>query len=93
MDLHERAKAGQELMARPYSRVVVMHLTLILGAFLMAAFRDLRPGFVLLVALKVFVDLRAHLRENNKRSGSSGARGLESGGEENRSSDGDFGER
>lgn len=53
----------QQLMGQPYGRVVVLHLTILGGAFLMAALRSPTAGLVLLVVLKIVLDLRAHLRE------------------------------
>jgi hypothetical protein len=54
------------LMGQPYARVVVLHLTIIFGGFVMMALGSPRAGLVLLVALKVAMDLRAHLRERDK---------------------------
>lgn len=54
------------LMQQPYGRVVVLHLTILLGGFLMMALRSPVVGLVLLVALKIALDLRAHLRERRK---------------------------
>lgn len=53
-----------ELMHRPYGRVVVLHATLIGGAFLLAALESPMLPLALLVALKTMVDLRGHLREH-----------------------------
>jgi hypothetical protein len=55
----------KQLMMQPYARVVVLHLTIIFGGFVMMALGSPRAGLVLLVALKVAVDLRAHLRERD----------------------------
>ena len=54
------------LMGQPYARVVVLHLTIIFGGFIMMALGSPRAGLVLLVALKVAMDLRAHLRERDR---------------------------
>lgn len=60
------AEAGN-LMMQPYKRIIVMHLTIIAGAFLMfgaqmAGFSG--AGFIaVLVVLKLVVDLRAHYKE------------------------------
>jgi len=54
----------QQLMQQPYSRVVVLHLTILLGGFLVMALRLPVVGAFLLVVLKIGVDLRAHLREH-----------------------------
>jgi hypothetical protein len=64
-DEYRRAPLPQ-LMAQPYGRVAVLHLTILGGAFLMAALRSPTAGLVLLVVLKIGLDLRAHLREREK---------------------------
>lgn len=58
-----RATTADEQMTRPYGRVVVLHLTVLFGAWVVAALGS--PLFVLalLVALKTALDLGAHLRE------------------------------
>lgn len=54
------------LMAQPYGRIVVLHLTILLGGFLMMALKSPTIGLVLLVVLKILLDLRAHLAERAK---------------------------
>ncbi len=54
------------LMQQPYGRVVVLHLTLLLGGFLMMALHSPVVGLALLVVLKTALDVRAHLRERTK---------------------------
>ena len=49
-----------EQMSKPYARVVVMHLTIILGGFMMLALKLQSGALVLLVLLKIGVDLSAH---------------------------------
>jgi hypothetical protein len=56
------------LMRQPYGRVVVMHLTILLGAFLIAALKTPSVALVLLVVLKVVLDVRSHLHERRKFS-------------------------
>lgn len=55
-----------ELMGQPYSRVVLLHVTIIIGGFL-ASFLS-SPAFALLflILLKTFIDIQAHLREHKK---------------------------
>lgn len=55
-----------KLMSAPYRRVVVMHVTIIAGGFLLAAFGSTAPALALLVVLKTGIDLRAHLQERRK---------------------------
>jgi hypothetical protein len=49
------------LMGAPYGRVVVLHITIIIGAFLIAFLGSPVVGLFLLVALKIFIDIKAHL--------------------------------
>ncbi len=51
-------------MARPYGRVVVLHLTIILGGVLVAAVGQPIALLVLLVVLKTALDLALHLRSH-----------------------------
>lgn len=59
--------APNELMARPYTRVFVLHATLILGAFLVMALGEPMAALLLFVLLKTGVDLAAHLRAHRSR--------------------------
>lgn len=54
------------LMQQPYGRVVVLHLTILLGGFLMMTLHSPVVGLALLVVLKTALDVRAHLRERTK---------------------------
>ena len=53
-----------ELMAAPYRRVIVMHLTIIFGGFLTLALHLDKAAFYLMVAMKTVMDLGAHTRKN-----------------------------
>lgn len=53
-------------MQLPYNRVLVLHLTIIFGAFPVMALGSPIWGLVLLVVLKTAMDLRAHLREHGR---------------------------
>lgn len=55
-----------ELMSKPYVRIVVMHLSLLLGAFAAVMLGVNVVVLALLVVLKTGVDLAAHLREHRK---------------------------
>jgi hypothetical protein len=57
----------KELMARPYGRVAVLHVTLVLGAGLMLGLGEPVIGLALFVLLKTVVDLRAHVRSHQPR--------------------------
>lgn len=52
-----------QLMFRPYGRIVVLHLTVLLGGFLVTALGSPTAAIVLLVGLKTAIDLGAHLKE------------------------------
>ncbi|MCU0769871.1 MAG: DUF6498-containing protein [Burkholderiaceae bacterium] len=49
----------KELMGAPYGRIMVLHVSLIAGAFLLQAFKSPVAGVLLLVALKLAYDLMA----------------------------------
>ena len=57
-----------QLMAQPYGRIVVLHLAIIGGGFLVMALHSPALGLLLLVGLKTLLDLAAHLRERVKFS-------------------------
>lgn len=59
----DRVTAGA-LMAAPYGRVVVLHVTIIFGGFAVAASGAPVAALALLVALKIAVDLAAHVAEH-----------------------------
>lgn len=61
-----RSAALPVLMQQPYSRVVVLHLAILGGGFLMGALGSPAAGLVLLVLLKIAADVRGHLRERQK---------------------------
>lgn len=55
-----------ELMQRPYGRIVVMHVTVIVGAALVDWLSSPVPMLVFLVVVKTVVDLRMHERERRR---------------------------
>lgn len=55
---------AMELMFAPYGRVVILHVTILFGAFAVALFGARLLPLVILVALKTVVDLGFHLREH-----------------------------
>jgi len=57
-----------ELMAKPYGRVVVLHLAIILGGFGAAALGSPVWALVLLLVLKIGLDLKAHLKEHSPKA-------------------------
>lgn len=52
------------LMFRPYGRVMVLHVVILLGGFLVQLIGSPVPALALLVVLKTGLDLGAHLREH-----------------------------
>ncbi len=56
------------LLFQPYGRVVVLHLTILVGAFLISKMGTPVVGLLLLVVLKTGLDAFAHLRERRKFS-------------------------
>jgi len=55
-----------QLMSQPYARVIVLHVTILVGGFLVQLAGAPLPALLLLVALKTAIDLRAHLAERAK---------------------------
>ncbi len=54
------------VMQEPYGRVVLLHVTIIFGGFLVMLMGSPVAGLLLLVALKTGMDIRAHLRQHEK---------------------------
>jgi len=55
-----------KLMGSPYSRIVVMHIAIIVGAFLTFAVGSPVALLVVLIVLKTVLDVKLHLREHTK---------------------------
>ena len=62
-------RTARELMAQPYGRVVVLHVTLVVGGFLVLGTGGATAALALFVLLKTGVDLAAHLRAHRARAG------------------------
>jgi hypothetical protein len=60
--------AFTDLFVQPYKRVVIMHLTIILGAWASAAWQLPEASLFILIGLKVIVDLFSHKKEHKKFS-------------------------
>lgn len=54
-----------KLMKQPYQRVVVLHLTILLSGFVVTALGEPVVGLVILIAIKVAVDVKAHVKEHD----------------------------
>ena len=63
---HESPDAAQGVMMGTYGRVIVMHVTILFGAALAVFFRTPTAAFVLLIAIKIVIDVSAHIRKNFK---------------------------
>jgi hypothetical protein len=64
-----RNTTAMALMSAPYRRVVILHLTIIFGAFAVILLGAQVLPLVILVALKTAVDLGFHLREHRGATG------------------------
>lgn len=53
-------------MGEPYSRVMVLHVTILAGGFLIAILGSPVAALAILVVLKIAIDVRAHLKEHRK---------------------------
>ena len=63
-----RRTTPQLLMAQPYARVVVLHVTILIGGAAASALGQPTIALILLIALKTGFDLRAHLAERRKHA-------------------------
>jgi hypothetical protein len=54
-----------ELMSKPYGRVVVLHVGIILGAIATTALGSPLWALLVLLAMKIGLDLKAHLKEHS----------------------------
>jgi len=55
-----------QLMFQPYARVMVLHVTILIGGFAAKAMGAPVAALIVLIALKTALDLRAHLAERSK---------------------------
>jgi hypothetical protein len=55
-----------KLMGLPYGRVVLLHITLIFGGFLIAFLQSPTAGLLLFILLKIVMDLWAHVKEHRE---------------------------
>ena len=61
-----RQVALQTLMSQPYGRVVILHVTIIIGGFLSMMLGSPIAALLFLIILKVALDITTHLREHRK---------------------------
>jgi Family of unknown function (DUF6498) len=57
---------GQQLMTAPYSRIIVLHLTVLFGAWGVIAVHSPMPLLLLLIAGKIVLDVSSHIKEHRK---------------------------
>ena len=55
----------EQLMAQPYGRIIVLHVAILGGGFLILALHSPLAGLLLFIALKIAFDLSGHLRERD----------------------------
>jgi len=55
-----------ELMGQPYGRVVLLHVTILFGGFVVMALGAPAIALMLLVLLKTYIDITTHVREHRK---------------------------
>ncbi len=60
---YERTNVGKQMHA-PYRRIILMHVTLIFGGWLIMLSGEPVLGLAFLVVIKTITDLRAHLKEH-----------------------------
>lgn len=53
-----------ELMHSPYKRIIILHMTILFGGFLVMATGESLWALVLLIFLKIVIDMAAHLHEH-----------------------------
>lgn len=63
----ERYRIGiNKLMSAPYSRILILHVTIIAGGFAVMTLGQGMPMLLMLVALKLAVDIALHRREHRR---------------------------
>ena len=62
---HEfRDRTVNQQMTEPYSRIIFMHLILIFGGGLVMILGDPAPILILVIGLKIYFDIKAHLKQH-----------------------------
>jgi len=62
-----RVRTIQTQMSEPYRRIIFMHLVLIFGGGLTMVLGESTPVLILVIAIKIWVDVSAHLKERVSR--------------------------
>ncbi len=58
-----RGRTMKKQMSEPYSRIIFMHLVLIFGGGLTMFLGQLTPVLLIVIALKIYFDVKAHLKQ------------------------------
>lgn len=58
----------KKMMNKPYSRIVVLHIGIIAGGFLIQSLQQPLLGLIALIIVKIIVDIRAHRKEHREFS-------------------------
>jgi hypothetical protein len=64
-----RQASLKDLMQQPYGRVVLLHVTIVIGGFLVTLLGSPVFALVLLVLLKGTIDVQVHIREHKRYAG------------------------
>ena len=59
-----QGRSINQQMGEPYKRIVIMHVTIIIGGFLAMALNSTMPVLLLLIAIKLTSDIRSHVKEH-----------------------------
>jgi len=62
----ERSVSQQ--MGEPYKRIIIMHMTIIIGGFLVMALNSSMPALLLLIGAKLASDILSHLKEHRPKA-------------------------
>mgnify|MGYP001817653329 FL=1 len=63
-----RQRTMENLMSEPYSRIIFVHLVIIFGGGLALVLGEPTPVLLLVIVLKTWVDVRAHLKQRSAAS-------------------------
>jgi hypothetical protein len=58
-------KTVKQQMSEPYKRIIIMHVTILFGGFMVMALSNTLAPLILLIGLKLIIDLYAHHQEHS----------------------------
>jgi hypothetical protein len=61
-----KGRTVSQQMSEPYARIVFMHLVLIFGGGLSMVLGQTELVLIIVIAAKIFVDLKSHVREHSR---------------------------